>query len=323
MQWAISWDARQENFFLACLSTNLVSGWYCPEFVIMKNSCVNQQVTNVVWEQTDAFYNGLQCFINALVGTSEAACPPIEFGSKKLTKEEKNRRWNQWLAGLIDGDGCFLVSNAGYPSLEISVHMKDKDLLSPIKQHYGGSIKPRAGFNAVRYRLHHREGIERLCMDVNGFLRHPIRMAQFVNVCKCVNTTPISADKLSPLHGWFAGMFDADGTVTLNNTTRYPQITISVCQKYKEIPLYFMIHFGGGLYMDKSHNMYWKWSVQSKQNVLSLIEYFKHFPCRSSRRSKLLLIPQLYEHIHIKSHLPENKLLHKKWHELITKWDNL
>ena len=44
-----------------------------------------------------------------LVGTSET--------TRVTTYGKKETRFNQWLAGLIDGDGCFLVSKAGYSSL--------------------------------------------------------------------------------------------------------------------------------------------------------------------------------------------------------------
>jgi intein/homing endonuclease len=81
---------------------------------------------------------------------------------------------------------------------------------------------------------------------------------------------------LSYKHGWFAGMFDADGTVILKKNG---QVTISVTQKYKEIPLLFKETFNiGYLYFDKSQNGYWSWAVSSENDVMQIIEYFKHFP---------------------------------------------
>jgi hypothetical protein len=52
--------------------------------------------------------------------------------SKDIKKEDK--RFNQWLAGLIDGDGCFLLSKKGYASLEIIAHIRDKNCLYQIKK---------------------------------------------------------------------------------------------------------------------------------------------------------------------------------------------
>jgi hypothetical protein len=61
----------------------------------------------------------------------------------KATKEDYNNpnKFKEWLAGLIDGDGCFLLSKKGYASLEITMDLRDKKALFIIKQKYGGSIK--------------------------------------------------------------------------------------------------------------------------------------------------------------------------------------
>jgi hypothetical protein len=139
---------------------------------------VNQQVTNAA--NTLCISTKVYC---TLVGTPEAVCPPTDYGNKKLNIEKINIRWCEWLGGFIDGDGCFLVSKKGYCSLEITVHTKDEPLLAQIKQRYGGSLKARAGINAVRYRLMHKEGFLLLCKDVNGFIRHPVRIKQFQKIC--------------------------------------------------------------------------------------------------------------------------------------------
>jgi len=86
------------------------------------------------------------------------------------------------VAGFIDGDGCFLISKKGYCSLEITTHVKDHFLLVYIQNKYGGSLKPRAGLNCVRYRLIKKDRLKTLCIDVNGYLRHPIRLQQFEKV---------------------------------------------------------------------------------------------------------------------------------------------
>jgi hypothetical protein len=113
----------------------------------------NQQVTNVV-------FNIVFQVIYTQVGTPEAVCLfatvytgfNFEFGYKKLSNNIKNTRFSQWLAGFIDGDGCFLLSKRGYTSLEITTSSKDEEMLRKIQNKYGGSIKARAGLKALRYR---------------------------------------------------------------------------------------------------------------------------------------------------------------------------
>nr|YP_009054684.1 hypothetical LAGLIDADG homing endonuclease [Ourococcus multisporus]AIK29172.1 hypothetical LAGLIDADG homing endonuclease [Ourococcus multisporus] len=266
--------------------------------------------------------------IQAQVETPEAVCAPTNLKNKKLNKKIKSLRWSQWLAGLIDGNGCFLVSKAGYISLEITISSKDEALLPQIQNKYGGSLKARAGLNAVRYRLHDKGNIIKLCVDVNGFIRHPVRLQQFTKVCNKLCLEVKSPDLLNKNHGWFAGMFDADGCITFNLSGKFPQITVSVTQKYKEIPLAFKKVFKGSLYYDKSKNGYWSWAVQSKESVLEIINYFKKFPCRSSRRQKLFLTPKVYNLLQDKAYLPQTSqlhlpTLHKKWLKLLLAWKAL
>ena len=47
---------------------------------------------------------------------------------------DENQSFNEWLAGLIDGDGCFQLSKQGYASLEITMEIRDKHCLYIIKQ---------------------------------------------------------------------------------------------------------------------------------------------------------------------------------------------
>jgi hypothetical protein len=88
------------------------------------------------------------------------------------------------VAGIIDGDGCFLVSKKGYASLEIITQLRDRRILYAIKQKYGGSVKLRGGDNFLRYRLHHKAGLLKLINDVNGLIRNPIRILQLGKICE-------------------------------------------------------------------------------------------------------------------------------------------
>jgi hypothetical protein len=97
----------------------------------------------------------------------------IPYSKKDL---ENPYKFQEWLAGLIDADGCFTLSKKGYAALEITKDLKDKKALYIIKQKYGGSIKLRSGARAKRYKLHHKEGLIKLIKDLNGHIRNPIRL---------------------------------------------------------------------------------------------------------------------------------------------------
>ena len=70
----------------------------------------------------------------------------------------KSKEWKQWLAGLIDGDGCFQLTKKGYASLEITMDIRDEHALQIIKNVYGGSVKLVSGGRALRYCLRHKKG---------------------------------------------------------------------------------------------------------------------------------------------------------------------
>jgi hypothetical protein len=91
--------------------------------------------------------------LNSRVGTSEA----IRLLSYKSDKNPETE-FNEWLGGIIDGDGFFHLSKKGYASLEITMDIRDEHCLNIIKQKYGGSVKLRSGSKSMRYRLHHKEG---------------------------------------------------------------------------------------------------------------------------------------------------------------------
>ena len=88
---------------------------------------------------------------NSLVGTSEAIrMLNLNTNVKFFHNKNFEYKYYQWLAGLIDGDGCFLISKKGYASLEITMDIRDEHALQIVKNVYGGSIKLRSGANALR-----------------------------------------------------------------------------------------------------------------------------------------------------------------------------
>ena len=130
---------------------------------------------------------------NTLVGTSEA----IRLLNKNINlKKEVNNKFNQWLAGLIDGDGCFQLTKKGYASLEITMDIRDEHALQIVKNVYGGSIKLRSGANALRYRLHHKSGLLKLINDVNGEIRNSNRLVQLNKICDKYELKLIYPEKL-------------------------------------------------------------------------------------------------------------------------------
>jgi hypothetical protein len=268
---------------------------------------------------------------NSLVGTSEAIrllnlniCSILwnkQFHVKLFSHSTKrrNKNWNEWLAGLIDGDGCFLLTKKGYASLEITMDIRDEHALQIIKNVYGGSIKLRSGANALRYRLHHKSGLLTLINDVNGHIRNSNRLLQLNKICNKYELSLIYPEKLNFDSAWLSGFFDADGTVTINNTNT--QLSISIGQKTSELLQPLLDLYGGNIYIDRGSSQSFKWYITKREDIVNLVEYFKNHPSRSAKNKRLHLIPKFYELKDLKAHnaLP-GTFLDKSWQYFYTKW---
>ena len=259
--------------------------------------------------------------LSSLVGTSEA----IRLLNKKLihslSNSEKDSKFKEWLAGLIDGDGCFTLSKKGYASLEITMDIRDERALQAVKNVYGGSIKLRSNANALRYRLHHKAGLLDLINDVNGKIRNPHRLIQLNNICIKYDLNLIYPEKLTINNGWLSGFFDADGSITINNSNW--QLAISAGQKTSELLTPLVDIFGGYVYIDRGGQGSFKWYVTKKEDVLNLVEYFKKYPSRSAKNNRLHLVPKYYELKSMKAHLAESDtFLFKSWEVFLNNWNN-
>jgi hypothetical protein len=298
---AICWD------FLGNMCTNSVSLIY-ESAVLVKVAMIcrgNQPVTKGIFKNHKSY----------LVGTSET--------TRVTTYGIKETRFNQWLAGLIDGDGCFLVSKSGYSSCEITVALSDERLLRIIQNKLSGSIKLRSGVKALRWRLHNREGMINLVNRVNGYIRHSKRLTQLNKVCAVLEMQILTPDTLHNQHGWFSGFFDADGTIGyyFKGINSNPQLTLSITNKLYVDIVHFLNIFGGSIYFDKSNNGYYKWQVQSEMNLKSFMDYLKICPSQSIKRNRLFLVKEYYRLVGIKAHkAPEDTKLHKAWLNFNRKW---
>lgn len=114
-------------------------------------------------------------------------------------------KFNQWLAGLIDGGGYLLLSKNGYVSFKITINTSDKNVLYVIKNKYGGSIKSVSKDKAFRYKLQHKKGIVDLINGVNGLIRNPARILELKNLCIKYGIYFIQPLPLTFNNGWLSG----------------------------------------------------------------------------------------------------------------------
>lgn len=244
--------------------------------------------------------------------------------TRKILNNSKDKKFNQWLAGLIDGDGYFGITSKKYTSLEILVALEDEIALKEIQNKFGGSIKLRSGVKAIRYRLLNKTGIIKLINAVNGNIRNTKRLVQFNKVCILLGIDFIYPIKLTKDNSWFVGFFDADGTINYSFKNNHPQLTISVTNKYLQDVQEYKNILGGNIYFDKSQNGYYKWSIQSKDIVLNFInDYIKINPSRTLKINKLFLSKEFYYLKELKAYnKSSDSIQYKAWLNFENKWKN-
>lgn len=279
-----------------------------PTIIISDIIIISQYSKNGIMNTQSA---GNQRLINSLVGTSETTRGTIY-----------SQSFCQWLSGVIDGDGTLLISKQGYTSLEITIGLEDLYILRYIQNKFGGSVKLRSGVKAYRYRLHNKKGIEILISCINGYIQHSKRQIQLFQVCKILNISIIEPKQLNKESSWFGGFFDADGTITISMKNNIPQISVQICNKYFEDILAFKKVFQGNIYYDKSQYGSYRWSVQSKVDILHFKEYFNNTIFKSHKSKRFYLVEEYYSLYAKKAFLIDSEY-NKDWQSFIKKWNKL
>jgi len=295
----------------------------------------NPQITNA-HHFIDKFLLFLNFYLNKrklsmLVGISEAICLLYFFFYfdtffyllhpliKPLKKDLENPlKFQEWLAGLIDADGCFTFSKKGYVALEITMDIRDKKALFLIKQKYGGSVKLRSGAKAKRYRMHHKEGILLLINDLNGHIRNPIRILQFSKLCEKYSILLKYPQPLTYYNHWFAGFFDGDGSIYMSPDS----IILSASNNMKPLLDELQSLYGGHINISNSTGRSFKWTLTKKQEILDIYNYFKICPCYSAKMFRILSIPSYFDLIKLKAHLATSLSINGQlWARFINKWN--
>lgn len=231
--------------------------------------------------------------------------------------------FNQWLAGLIDGDGYFRARKGLQTGhLEIPSQLSNAHIFDLLLQRFGGIVKPLTGRpNVVVYYLRDQIGLINLINAINGEIRNPIRFEQFSNLCKIYGIIPLEASPLTYYNGWLSGFFDADGSIYYN--LKSAQLFITTSNNVRLLLDNIQILYGGFIYQTKPNSSSFKWFLSNKADIANFIGYFDVCPPRTSKINRVLLIPTYYELRQLKAHLaPVDSVLGKKWTNFSTHWTN-
>lgn len=275
----------------------------------------NQQVTNGHYDLvgTSETLRIVSFFLTIITTTQTTS-------NSTSSSENTDQRFNEWLAGIIDGDGNLLVSKTGYSSCEITMDKYDYHTLMSIKNKLGGSVTLRSGANAYRYRCHNRDGMVDLIHRINGNIRNSRRIPALIKVCTILDITYIPAVPLTSTNSWYSGFFDADGTITAKFDIPSPTIIISVSNKYR-VDVEPFLSFSGHIHYSRGNYGHYIWTISGKSDILNMLEYFKTCPSRSHKLARLSLVNQFYSLKDLEAHKAvDNISLANRWNTLKSKW---
>lgn len=202
-----------------------------------------------------------------------------------------SQEFNEWLSGLIDGDGKFFVSKKGYANFKIVMDKEDKLALYTLKHKFGGSIKEIS--SGLKYKLAHKEGLIKLVNSVNGLIRNPTRMLQLDKISKLYGIEFEVPKPLTYYNGWFSGFIDSDGSIYYNE--KLDQLILSVTQKNKYLLDPLIKLYSGRIKISNSRQAF-QYFIYKKQEILNIIDnYLIRYPLMSNKRNKIRLIKEFYD----------------------------
>ena len=217
------------------------------------------------------------------------------FNNNNNNHQEKKKEiaFNQWLAGLIDGDGYFILTKKGYTSCEITMDARDNKALNEVKQKYGGSIKTISNAKALRYKLRDKKGLISLINGVNGHLRNPARLLQLNKLCVKYGIELKYSEPLTFNNGWLSGFIDSDGSIYYSEASG--QVFISISQKNKYLLEPLINIYGGRVDIISPKTEAFKYIIYRKLELYNLIDnYFRKYPLKTAKFHRLNLIKDFY-----------------------------
>lgn len=268
-------------------------------------------------------------------------------------KEPSDHPWDQWFAGLIDGDGRFFISKKGQITCEITVALADERLLQEVKQKVNGVLKLRSGSQSIRLRIFKKDQLIHIINRVNGHIRLASRYEQLKAVCAKFEIPCLPSVELHADSGYMAGFFDADGSVTLTvnrsrtkssimpgNHGKYTrmsqggvssQLSLHIVCKERHVLDQIQKALGFGTILEEKGNMtqkrptiFYRWYFRNHDDVTLWLAYIKKNPLRSMKKTRCSLLCTYYQLKADKAHLSTvDSVNPRSWDVFCRKWFNI
>nr|AYQ94900.1 hypothetical protein [Microspora sp. UTEX LB472] len=270
-----------------------------------------------------------------------------------IMNNTNSEQWNQWFAGLTDGDGCFYINKKEKSvSYEITTHTTDARILFNIKNKLkAGTVKLRSGSQSVRYRVKQKAVIFDIIQRLNGKLYNKARIAQFEKVCALFHVPQLpTACLLQKTDAYLSGLIDSDGTfaisvsksstensqisgvegriIRLKNSKVHNQIYCKVTSINPDNLNLVQNSYGfGKIYTEKSNkanrspNAKYHWTIKSYDDFQCLYEYLKKNPLKSVKMHRMRLALLYFKYKNLGYHLKSADMIESKlWAKFCKSW---
>lgn len=123
---------------------------------------------------------------------------------------------NEWLAGVIDGDGYFDIRTPNVlKSIRVKLSVRDARIAYQIQNLLHVGRVRAVGPNLVLYIVSDRRGMTTLIEKINGHIR--IKVPGMIKACNFLGITYLPASPKVPRNSsYLAGLLDTDGSLVLN-----------------------------------------------------------------------------------------------------------
>lgn len=150
--------------------------------------------------------------------------------------------FNSYLAGLIEGDGCFYIPKIFIdsqnkiisPIITLSFDARDLPLALLLQKNLNmGQINKIKGKNAYIYRISNMINLIKLVNIINGYMRTPkiyslYKLIDYLNNrCQLtISKLPFDKSQLES-NAWLSGFIDADGHFRVRTSDKSPRLACS------------------------------------------------------------------------------------------------
>ena len=260
--------------------------------------------------------------------------------------------WNEWFAGIVDGNGYFYINKKNEISFELTTSIIDIRILYNIKNKLNkGSIKIRSGSTSVRYRVKQKQIILQILNRLNGRLYNFKRLEEFSNCCKLLNIEFIPSPLIiNSNNKYLSGLIDSNGTIAiiiskinsknsqlsglagkikrLEESRDHNQLYLKITSiSEKNLSIIKNSYSFGKIYIEKTNkknkilNQKYHWMINSYHEFIYLYEYLKKNPLKSVKMYRIRLIYYYFHYKKLKYHLKEpTSIEYKIWLKFCKLW---